>query len=271
MCKFVTGLLTKLCKLFSGRDTCIGGTTGKSTLDTDNDNLANCIDEDDDNDGVLDSDDCNPLDSTVLDKTNWYADKDGDGYGDVNSLVMSCDKPTGYVSDNSDECPNQIDRQNGGDCGCSVPLDACFDCKGAPFGTAFVDSCKLCVSTITESCETDCFGEWGGTAFLDSCKTCAGGNTGKLPITNTAQCVATGLEEYQSTSYWKVSPNPSEGQFNFELLEQYQIIIFNAEGKEVYRALHAGSFSLGENFNTGIYFVRMVKEGKIETIKLIKN
>ncbi len=33
---------------------------------------------------------------------NWFADTDGDGFGDANSSVVACEQPAGYVADNSD-------------------------------------------------------------------------------------------------------------------------------------------------------------------------
>lgn len=35
-------------------------------------------------------------------ESTWYADLDGDGYGDGGDTVFSCDPPVGYVADNSD-------------------------------------------------------------------------------------------------------------------------------------------------------------------------
>ncbi len=32
----------------------------------------------------------------------WYADSDGDGYGNPEKTKTSCDKPDNYVSDNTD-------------------------------------------------------------------------------------------------------------------------------------------------------------------------
>ena len=37
--------------------------------------------------------------------TVWYEDSDGDGYGDLNSSLNQCEKPAGYVSDNTDCAP----------------------------------------------------------------------------------------------------------------------------------------------------------------------
>ncbi len=38
-----------------------------------------------------------------FDKTNWYRDEDGDGYGNAAIVVQSCTQPAGYVSDNTDK------------------------------------------------------------------------------------------------------------------------------------------------------------------------
>ncbi len=54
-----------------------------------------CDGHDDDCDGSTDEDD-------AVDAASWYADADGDGYGDVGTSTASCDQPKGYVSDASD-------------------------------------------------------------------------------------------------------------------------------------------------------------------------
>ena len=54
-----------------------------------------CNGEDDDCDGVVDED-------GAVDAATWYADKDGDGYGDSADSVASCDQPADYVADDGD-------------------------------------------------------------------------------------------------------------------------------------------------------------------------
>ena len=54
-----------------------------------------CNDEDDDCDGTIDEDD-------AIDAETWYADTDGDGYGDPDSDTQACEQPSGYEDDDED-------------------------------------------------------------------------------------------------------------------------------------------------------------------------
>ncbi len=64
-----------------------------STINPDADEY--CDGADNDCDGVTDEGD-------ALDADTWYADTDGDEYGDAGSSQTACSEPTGYVSDSSD-------------------------------------------------------------------------------------------------------------------------------------------------------------------------
>ena len=54
-----------------------------------------CDGADDDCDGTVDEDD-------AIDASTWYADLDGDGYGDASTTSTACSVPSGYTSDTSD-------------------------------------------------------------------------------------------------------------------------------------------------------------------------
>jgi len=100
--------------------------------DTDVDGTPNYLDPDSDGDGSGDGVDCEPLDSAihpaatevcdgidnncnsqidegVASPTTWYADVDGDGFGNLLDTVDACVAPTGYITDSSD-C-NDLDNQ----------------------------------------------------------------------------------------------------------------------------------------------------------------
>ena len=54
-----------------------------------------CDGDDEDCDGVVDEDD-------AIDASTWYADSDGDGFGDATSATTACYAPTGHVASSSD-------------------------------------------------------------------------------------------------------------------------------------------------------------------------
>jgi len=48
--------------------------------------------------------------------TTWYADVDGDGFGDPNVTITQCSQPAGYVSNNTDQCPNDFGTASNNGC-----------------------------------------------------------------------------------------------------------------------------------------------------------
>lgn len=55
-----------------------------------------------DGDGIADCADSYPEDGTMGEKTTWYMDADGDGFGDPLISIESCLFRDGYVADNTD-------------------------------------------------------------------------------------------------------------------------------------------------------------------------
>jgi len=66
---------------------------GDAAVNPDATELCNSVD--DDCDGDTDEDD-------AADASTWYADSDGDGYGDASSTTAACSQPSGYTSDDTD-------------------------------------------------------------------------------------------------------------------------------------------------------------------------
>ncbi len=82
-----------------------------------------CNGEDDDCDGTIDEDDS-------VDVLTWYADADGDSYGDAGVSDIDCYQPTGYVADDTDcddtdaaQYPGATEWCNGEDDDCDGTID----------------------------------------------------------------------------------------------------------------------------------------------------
>ena len=82
------------------------GLTSSDVTDTDGDGIGDLCDDDDDNDGIPDGEDCNPYNSGEGRLTTYYADFDGDGFGDPNNTIINCTAPDNYVIDGTDNCPS---------------------------------------------------------------------------------------------------------------------------------------------------------------------
>ena len=248
---------------------------GDATLDTDSDGTADCVDTDDDNDGIADADDCAPLNPVVKGKTLWYADVDGDGFGNPAVSQLSCSKPTSYVADKTDVCPTDPNKKQAGNCGCGNTEQSCLDCAGVANGTAVLDNCQTCVGGTTgrQACIKDCHNDWGGTAIVDVCNQCAGGNTGITVKTNLSQCTTTGVltsNKIQVTSI----PQPFETLTTIEstTVEITALTIVDATGNVVYQktGLNVMKIEVGETLTNGMYTAIVQTESGASMIKILK-
>ena len=100
-----------------------------NTLDTDGDGIGDACDDDDDGDGVADAVDCAPLDPNVAMAQLYFADRDGDGFGDPGEALLSCAPPQNYVRNNTDNCPHTFNPDQADTDGDGVG-DACATTAG---------------------------------------------------------------------------------------------------------------------------------------------
>ncbi len=142
-----------------------------------------CNGVDDDCDGDTDEDD-------AADASTWYADRDGDGFGDPARSSVACDQPTGQVADDSDcddraaavnpdasELPNGVDDDCNGvvddfpaeDCedGADNDFDGLTDCEDDDCIAECMEDCADGVDNDLDGV-SDCLDDecWG----VDSCE-----------------------------------------------------------------------------------------------------
>lgn len=88
--------------------------------------------------------------------------------------------------------------------------DCSIDCNGDLNGSAYIDSCGICVggNTGLSPCVQDCNGVWGGTAYIDTCGICASGNTGIIPCDS-----LNALHDLPvNKNYFELYPNPAHNK-----------------------------------------------------------
>ncbi|GGH43288.1 GEVED domain-containing protein [Mangrovimonas yunxiaonensis] len=154
-------------------DICIGF---DDNLDADGDGIPDGCDncEDADEDGICADIDCNDNDANIGARTIWYADVDGDGYGDLNNTTEACEQPEGYV-DNSDDqeinspCPDNVDTN-----GVSLDSDGdgVLDCNDICQGNDLVDTDLDGTPDDCDACPLDSNNDSDGDGVCDSEDVC---------------------------------------------------------------------------------------------------
>ncbi|GEM_PF-820112 len=98
-----------------------------------------CDEADDDCDGTVDED--------AIDGSTWYADVDGDGYGDADSSTLGCDQPSSTVEDGTD---------------CDDTDAGSYPGAGEVSGDGADNDCDSSVDE--DPCNNTCSGSWDATA-----------------------------------------------------------------------------------------------------------
>jgi len=93
----------------------------------------------------------------------WYADSDGDGFGDPDVMIMSCTAPLGYVTDNTDCDDTDLDIQGP----TTWFADTDGDGYGDPSNTAFACSMPSGFVSNGLDCDDDEFTVFPGAACDD--------------------------------------------------------------------------------------------------------
>ena len=95
-------------EICDGIDNNCNGQIDETFADTDKDGVRDCVDSDDDNDGIPDGSDCAPQDATKWRNGTFYIDVDSDGFGtgDLLTVCYGNGTPKGYSTKTGD-CDDQ--------------------------------------------------------------------------------------------------------------------------------------------------------------------
>ncbi len=149
-----------------------------------------CDGDDDNCDGTIDE-------STAVDALTFYADSDGDGYGDPDTTTTACSQPTGTVTDGTD-CDDTDDTEN------PAAEEICDgdddDCDGDVDEDSAIDA-------LTFYADTDADGYGDATATLTACSAPSGSSELSTDCDDTDDTIHPGAEEV----CWSTSDHDCDG------------------------------------------------------------
>jgi hypothetical protein len=135
--------------------------------DMDADGLPDGCDTDRDGDGWHEWDDCNENDPSVGSAELWYADADGDGFGDFATETATCFPPLGWVNDKHDCLDTDALTHPGASETCLDTLD--LDCDGS---ISFDDPDGDSVCSPSDPCPSDNPDDTDGDGLCESADAC---------------------------------------------------------------------------------------------------
>ena len=238
-----------------GLDNNCNGQADEGFVDTDGDAYANCVDTDDDNDGIPDINDNCPLSINAN-----QADRDRDGIGD-----LCDDSDNDGVSDAIDNCPstynpNQADEDHDGqgdvcDLSCGNKNDKARICHNGN---------ELCVSPNAVKAHL---------AHGDKLGPCS------IEVRTQSAPSSTLQEATISVVKTGVSPNPNDGQFTVQLSNfkttKAEVLILDFKGSIIEsRQVQLTGKGQTLHFNIrnkpgGMYVVKVVSTEGVQTTKVV--
>jgi len=261
-------------------------------------------DPDNDGDGFLASVDCDDNDNTIypgatelcdgkdnncdtiadegLTFITYYADLDGDGFGDPDNSISTCDgAPIGYVEDNTDCFDDGIDAETAYPGAEEITFDAIDnDCDGLvdeddnpPVVYDFCDDQDKKV-LICHNGKTKCVSINAVDAHLAH-----GDDLGSCDrFYNDISSNDQDIKDQLATEFNAISwPNPSNDSFNIKMItpntiDKVDLKTFDMNGRLILSNLINGNedYQFGGELSSGIYFVRLSQADITKVIKLIK-
>jgi hypothetical protein len=250
-------------------------------IDTDGDGINDDIDTDDDNDGVLDTDDAFPLDSTEDTDTdgdgtgnNADTDDDNDGFSDEDEITCGTNAldateiPTDTDSDSIPDCIDTDDDNDGTlDTDDAFPLDPTEDMDTDGDGIGDNTDPDIDGDGIDNEADVDINGDGINDNGIDS-------DGDGINDANDDDDGTLGLNDELSIVGLKLYPNPSVDQINVSGIKSNdKVTVYNLMGQVIHTTISKSDDTLlinVHNYTKGIYIAVILQENKRTSIKFIK-
>ena len=250
-------------------------------IDTDGDGINDDIDTDDDNDGVLDTDDAFPLDSTEDTDTdgdgtgnNADTDDDNDGFSDEDEITCGTNAldvteiPTDTDSDSIPDCIDTDDDNDGTlDTDDAFPLDPTEDMDTDGDGIGDNTDPDIDGDGIDNEADVDINGDGINDNGIDS-------DGDGINDANDDDDGTLGLNDELSIVGLKLYPNPSVDQINVSGIKSNdKVTIYNLMGQVIHTTISKSDDTLlinVYNYTNGIYIAVILSDNKRTSIKFIK-